>query len=174
MEELTLELEAGKEYPIRLDYAANHPSQGFLLGARFRLGWVPPAGVYSPEVTEAAELAAKSDVAVVVVRTYEAEADDRPHMGLPSGQDDLIKAVLAANPRTVVVLMTGAPVDVTRWGQEPAALLQAWFPGQAQGEALARVLTGEVEPGGRLPLTIPASLADTPAADPRTYPGVDG
>jgi len=174
VEELTLELEAGKEYPIRLDYAANHPSQGFLLGARFRLGWVPPAGVYSPEVTEAAELAAKSDVAVVVVRTYEAEADDRPHMGLPSGQDDLIKAVLAANPRTVVVLMTGAPVDVTRWGQEPAALLQAWFPGQAQGEALARVLTGEVEPGGRLPLTIPASLADTPAADPRTYPGVDG
>lgn len=163
-----------QEYPIRLDYAANHPSQGFLLGARFRLGWVPPAGVYSPEVTEAAELAAKSDVAVVVVRTYEAEADDRPHMGLPSGQDDLIKAVLAANPRTVVVLMTGAPVDVTRWGQEPAALLQAWFPGQAQGEALARVLTGEVEPGGRLPLTIPASLADTPAADPRTYPGVDG
>lgn len=172
--ELTLELEAGKEYPIRLDYAANHPSQGFLLGARFRLGWVPPAGVFSPEVTEAAELAAASDLAVVIVRTYEAEADDRPHMGLPSGQDDLIKAVLAANPRTVVVLMTGAPVDVTRWGQEPAALLQAWFPGQAQGEALARVLTGEVEPGGRLPLTIPASLADTPAADPRTYPGVDG
>ncbi|MFT4165639.1 MAG: glycoside hydrolase family 3 C-terminal domain-containing protein, partial [Microlunatus sp.] len=174
VDELTVELEAGKEYPIRLDYAANHPSQGFLLGARIRLGWVPPAGVYSPEVIEAAELAAASDLAVVVVRTYEAEADDRPHLGLPSGQDDLIKAVLAANPRTVVVLMTGAPVDVTRWGGRPAALLQAWFPGQAQGEALARVLTGQVEPGGRLPLTIPLSLEDTPAADPRSYPGVDG
>ncbi|GAB6856094.1 glycoside hydrolase family 3 C-terminal domain-containing protein [Microbacterium xylanilyticum] len=95
-------------------------------------------------------------------------------MQLPSGQNDLIRAVLAANPRTIVVLMTGAPVDVTGWGAEPAALLQAWYPGQAQGDALARVLTGAAEPGGRLPLTLPVELAQTPARDARTYPGVDG
>lgn len=82
--------------------------------------------------------------------------------------------MIAANPRTAVVLMAGAPIDVTRWGGEPAALLQAWFPGQAQGDALARVLTGATEPSGRLPLTLPLSLDQTPAARARTYPGVDG
>ncbi|HMQ36804.1 MAG TPA: glycoside hydrolase family 3 C-terminal domain-containing protein [Micropruina sp.] len=167
-------LEAGRAYDLRFDYAANTPAQGFLIGARVRLAWTPPAGVFAPEFEEAATLARESDVAVVAVRTYEAEADDRPHLGLPCGQDDMIRAVLASGTPTVVVLMTGSPVDVTRWGAEPAALLQAWFPGQAQGDALARVLTGAVEPSGRLPLTIPASLGDTPAADPATYPGVDG
>lgn len=167
-------LVAGAPYRFRFDYAADDPSQGFLLGARVRLGWVPPAGVVSPDVVDAAALAARSDAAVIVVRSYEAESEDRPSLELPSGQDELVRAVLAANPRTAVVLMTGAPVDVTGWGAEPAALLQAWFPGQAQGDALARVLTGAAEPGGRLPLTMPRSLAQTPAADPSAYPGVDG
>lgn len=167
-------LEAGVAYDVLFEYAADDPAQGFLIGSRLRLGWTPPAGVFAPEVDQAATLARGSDVAVVVARTYEAEADDRPHLGLPSGQDDMIRAVLATGTPTVVVLMTGSPIDVTRWGGEPAALLQAWFPGQSQGDALARVLTGAVEPGGRLPLTIPASLADTPAAQPDTYPGVDG
>ncbi|MFT4157382.1 MAG: glycoside hydrolase family 3 C-terminal domain-containing protein [Microbacterium sp.] len=174
VDEVTVRLRAGREYRLRFDYQANHPSQGFLLGAKLRLGWVPPVGVFAPAVAHAAEVAAASDVAIVVVRSYEAEADDRPGLNLPAGQDDLIRAVIAANPRTVVVLMTGAPVDVTRWGGEPAALLQAWFPGQAQGDALARVLTGDVEPSGRLPLTLPLSLDQTPAAQVRTYPGVDG
>ncbi|WP_164234078.1 beta-glucosidase [Microbacterium hydrocarbonoxydans] len=174
IDEVTVRLQAGRAYRLRLEYQANHPSQGFLLGAKLRLGWVPPAGVFAPDVAHAAEVAAASDVAVVVVRTYEAEADDRPGFNLPAGQDDLIRAVIAANPRTVVVLMTGAPVDVTRWGGDPAALLQAWYPGQAQGDALARVLTGAAEPGGRLPLTLPLSLDQTPAAQTRTYPGVGG
>ncbi|HMR13236.1 MAG TPA: glycoside hydrolase family 3 C-terminal domain-containing protein, partial [Arachnia sp.] len=171
---ISLTLEAGHAYEFRFDYAADDPSQGFLIGPRVRLGWVPPEGVFAPEVEEAAAIASGADVAVVVVRTYEAEADDRPHMGLPSGQDAMVKAVLATGTPTVLVLMTGSPVDTTKWGGQPAALLQAWFPGQAQGDALARVLTGAAEPGGRLPLTIPASIDDTPAADPRTYPGVDG
>lgn len=174
VDEVTVRLQAGREYRLRLEYQADHPSQGFLLGAKLRLGWVPPVGVFAPAVAHAAEVAAASDVAVVVVRSYEAEADDRPGLNLPGGQDDLIRAVIAANPRTAVVLMTGAPIDVTRWGGEPAALLQAWFPGQAQGDALARVLTGAVEPAGRLPLTLPLSLDQTPAAQARTYPGVDG
>jgi beta-glucosidase len=171
---IALDLEAGRGYRLQLDYAADDPSQGFLQGAKIRLGWVPPAGVVSPDVVAAAELAASADVAIVIARTYEAEADDRPHLQLPSGQNDLIRAVLAANPRTLVVLMSGAPVDVTGWGGRPAALLQAWFPGQTQGAALARVITGQAEPGGRLPLTFPLSLAQTPAADPQRYPGVDG
>ncbi len=174
LDEIVLKLEAGKSYDLVFEYVADDPSQGFLLGSRLRLGWTPPEGVFAPEVEEAADLARNADVAVVIVRSYEAEADDRPHMGLPSGQDDMIKAVLATGTPTVLVLMTGSPVDTTRWGGQPAALVQAWFPGQAQGDALARVLTGAAEPGGRLPLSIPLSLDDTPAANARTYPGVDG
>ena len=171
---ITLTLEGGHAYDLRFDYAADDPGQGFLVGPRVRLGWVPPEGVFAPEVEEAAELASGADVAVIVARSYEAEGDDRPHMTLPSGQQAVVKAVLATGTPTIVVLMTGSPIDTVNWGGQPAALLQAWFPGQAQGDALARVLTGAAEPGGRLPLTIPASIDDTPAADPRTYPGVDG
>lgn len=174
MYDVAVRLVAGKRYGFRFSYQANDPIQGNLIGARVRLGWVPPVGVVSPSATAAAELAAASDAAVVIVRTYEAESDDRPSMHLPSGQDELIRTVLAANPRTIVVLMSGAPVDMNAWGREPNAVLQAWFPGQAQGDALARVLTGQVEPGGRLPITFPRDLAQTPAADPHTYPGVDG
>ncbi|MFT4307587.1 MAG: glycoside hydrolase family 3 C-terminal domain-containing protein [Microbacterium sp.] len=174
LDEIVLTLEAGTAYDIVFEYAADAPSQGQLIGARVRLGWTPPAGVVAPEAEEAAALARSADVAVVVARTYEAEADDRPHMRLPGGQDDMIRAVLATGTPVVLVLMTGSPVETTGWGGQPAALLQAWFPGQAQGDALARVLTGEAEPAGRLPLTIPVSLGDTLAADPRTYPGVDG
>ncbi|MFT4215265.1 MAG: glycoside hydrolase family 3 C-terminal domain-containing protein [Microbacterium sp.] len=171
---ITVELVAGEVYDVVFEYAADDPAQGFLLGARLRLGWTPPAGVFAPEAEEAAALARTSDVAIVVVRSYEAEADDRPHMGLPNGQDDLIRAVIATGTPTVLVLMTGSPVTQTNWGGQPNAVLQAWFPGQAQGDALARVLTGASEPGGRLPFTIPMSLSDTPAAHPADYPGVDG
>jgi beta-glucosidase len=70
--------------------------------------------------------------------------------------------------------MTGAPVDLSGWIDGPAAVLHAWYPGQAQGEALARVLFGDTEPGGRLPLSFPRDLAHTPVTDPRHYPGVGG
>jgi beta-glucosidase len=167
-------LVAGTPYRVRMDYAAVSPEQGFLTGAQVRLGWRPPAGVVAPSVISAAALAAAADVAVVVVRDYESEHADRPHLHLPNGQDDLVRAVVAANPRTVVVVMTGAPVDMTSWIDGTAAVLQAWYPGQAQGEALARVLFGDAEPGGRLPLTFPRDLAHTPVTDPRHYPGTGG
>jgi len=167
-------LVAGTRYRLRMDYAAVSPEQGFLTGAQVRLGWRPPVGVVSPSVASAAELAAGADLAVVVVRDYESEQADRPHLHLPNGQDDLVRAVVAANPRTVVVVMTGAPVDMSGWIDGAAAVLQAWYPGQAQGEALARVLFGDTEPGGRLPLTFPHDLAHTPVTDPRHYPGTDG
>lgn len=172
--DVSVPLVAGTRYRLRMDYAASSPEQGFLTGAQVRLGWRPPAGVVSPSVASAAALAATADVAVVVVRDYESEQADRPHLHLPNGQDDLARAVVAANPRTVVVVMTGAPVDMTGWIDGAAAVLQAWYPGQAQGEALARVLFGDTEPGGRLPLTFPKDLARTPVTDPRHYPGTGG
>jgi len=174
MHDVEVPLAAGKRYRLRMDYAAASPEQGFLTGAQVRLGWRPPAGVVSPSVASAAALAASAEVAVVVVRDYESEQADRPHLHLPNGQDDLVRAVVAANPRTVVVVMTGAPVDMSGWIDGAAAVLQAWYPGQAQGEALARVLFGDVDPGGRLPLTFPRDLAHTPVRDPRHYPGIGG
>jgi len=174
MHDVAVPLVAGTRYRMRMDYAAASPEQGFLTGAQVRLGWRPPVGVVSPSVAAAATLAAGADLAVVVVRDYESEQADRPHLHLPNGQDDLVRAVVAANPRTVVVVMTGAPVDMSAWIDEAAAVLHAWYPGQAQGEALARVLFGDAEPGGRLPLTFPRDLAHTPVTDPRHYPGTDG
>ncbi|MFT3797412.1 glycoside hydrolase family 3 protein [Microbacterium sp.] len=176
LDEIVFTLEAGAPYDVVFEYATDHPAfeDNWLLGAKVRLGWNPPAGVHSPDVEAATALAREADVAIIAARSYEAEGDDRPHMGLPSGQNDLIASVLASGTPTVVVLMTGSPIDTTVWGGQPNAILQAWFPGQAQGGALANVLTGVVEPGGRLPLTVPASLADTPVASARTYPGVDG
>lgn len=172
--EYEIELVAGQRYQIRLDYSANDPAQGFLIGARIRLGWTPPPGVISTDVTDAAQLAASCDAAVVVVRNYETEATDRADLRLPNGQVGLIQAVTAANPRTIVVVMTGSPSDFTGWGDNASAIIQAWYPGQAQGDALARLLTGEIGPQGRLPLTLPADLAQTPVANKEQYPGVDG
>src|SRR6476469_8731380 len=92
-------------------------------------------------------------------------------MDLPGYQDELIRRVAAANPRTVVVSNAGSPVSMP-WLDEVAAVLQVWFPGEALGDAVADVLLGDEEPGGRLPVTIPRALADTPAFD--HHPGRDG
>ena len=92
---------------------------------------------------------------------WETEGRDRRTMGLPGTQDALVRAVAAANPRTVVVVNAGAAVDLP-WADDVAAVLVAWFPGMAAGEALARVLVGDDEPGGRLPITVPVSVEDAP------------
>jgi beta-glucosidase len=82
-------------------------------------------------------------------------------MSLPWGQDAVIEAVAAANPRTIVVLETGNPVDMP-WHDDVAAILTAWYPGQAGAQAIAEVLTGEINPSGRLPLTFPRDIGQTP------------
>ena len=92
-------------------------------------------------------------------------------MALPGDQDDLVRAVAAANPRTVVVVNAGSPVPMP-WLDDVPAVLQVWFPGQEIGDALADVLTGAAEPGGRLPVTFPRRIEDTPAF--AHYPGTDG
>lgn len=121
----------------------------------------------------AASLAARSQVAVVFARDTEAEGTDRKNLTLDDGADALIAAVAAANPRTIVVLETGGPVTMPWIGRVPA-VLEAWYPGESAGKAIARLLFGDVNPSGRLPVTFPASEADLPTAgSANQWPGVN-
>ena len=169
----TVQLAAGAAYDVVVEYAADAPGHWIFGEAMLRLGWQPPAGVVSPSITHAAALAARSDAAVVVVRTYETEEMDRPDLELPNEQGVLIRAVAAANPNTVVVLMNAGPVDVCEWEAAAPALVEAWFAGQEQGSAVARVLFGDVNPQGKLPLTFPRHENATPVATAAQYPGVE-
>jgi beta-glucosidase len=110
---------------------------------------------------EAALLARRSDVAIVFGIRVEGEGYDSADLSLPWGQDAVIAAVASVNPNTIVVLETGNPVAMP-WRDRVKAILQAWYPGQAGGQAIAEVLTGAVNPSGRLPITFPESLAQTP------------
>ncbi len=111
-----------------------------------------------PAATAAA--AAKADLVIVFATQWATEGSD-VSLTLPDGQDALITAVATANPKTVVVLETGGPV-LTPWIDKPAAVLEAWYPGSRGGEAIARVLFGEVNPSGRLPVSFPTSEAQLP------------
>jgi beta-glucosidase len=162
----TVELTAGRSYVLEVEYG--RPPTASLAG--IRVGVEPPLG--EDPIAAAAELAAGVDVAVVVVGTdsdWETEGIDRSTMALPGDQDALVRAVAAANPRTVVVVNAGAAVDMP-WADDVAAVLVAWFPGMAWGEALARVLVGDDEPGGRLPFTVPVDLGDAPCDISRPDP----
>ncbi|RNB50038.1 beta-glucosidase [Agromyces tardus] len=110
---------------------------------------------------EAALLAARADVAIVFAIRPEGESYDLADLSLPWGQGELIERVAAANANTIVVLETGNAVDMP-WRDRVRAIVEAWYPGQAGGRAIAEVLTGAVEPSGRLPITFPASLDQTP------------
>jgi beta-glucosidase len=122
---------------------------------------------------QAAQRAAAADVAVVVVGDQESEGGDRASLSLPDGQDQLIAAVAAANPHTVVVVDSGAPV-LMPWIDKVPAVLEAWYPGEEDGNALAAVLFGDVNPSGKLPVTFPRSANDVPARGAQQYPGVNG
>ncbi|MCO1578010.1 glycoside hydrolase family 3 C-terminal domain-containing protein [Crossiella sp. SN42] len=126
------------------------------------------------ELAEAVRQAEAAEVAVVVVGTnadLESESHDRTTLALPPGQDELIHRVAAANPRTVVVVNAGSPV-LMPWAEEVAAVLYAWFPGQEAGHALADVLYGRAEPGGRLPTTFPRTAEQAPVLDTTPADGV--
>jgi beta-glucosidase len=110
---------------------------------------------------EAALLAARSDLVIAFGIRSEGESFDLPDLSLPWGQDALIDALAEANPNTVVVLETGNPVSMP-WRDKVRAIVQAWYPGQAGGQAIAEVVTGAVNPSGRLPITFPADLSQTP------------
>lgn len=110
---------------------------------------------------ESALLARRSDLAIVLGIRVEGEGFDLPDLSLPWGQDAVIEAVAAANPNTIVVLETGNAVAMP-WRDDVRAIIQAWYPGQAGGQAIAEILTGRVNPSGRLPVTFPAGLHHTP------------
>jgi beta-glucosidase len=121
----------------------------------------------------AAALARTADVAVVMVGDAETEGHDRPDLALTGNQDALVSAVAAANPHTVVVVKSGGPV-LMPWADQVPAIVEAWYPGEEDGNAVAAVLFGDVDPGGRLPVTFPRADTDVPAHTAAQYPGVDG
>jgi beta-glucosidase len=124
----------------------------------------PHANVqYDPgtDTSAAAALAKKADVAIVFAYQWESEGMDLDSLSLPDHQDDLIAKVAAANPHTIVVLETGSPVTMP-WAEHVSGILEAWYAGSRGADALARVLFGEVNPSGKLPLTFPRSEADLP------------
>jgi beta-glucosidase len=129
------------------------------------------------DAARAATVAKAADVAIVFAADYQSEGADRSCLTLEcpmvhGDQDGLIERVARAQPNTVVVLETGGPV-LTPWRDRVAALVEAWYPGQEGGPAIARVLFGDADPGGRLPVTFPKSESDLPTAgDPASYPGV--
>jgi len=120
------------------------------------------------ELRKAAETAKKADVAIVYVGTtldIEAEGRDREALGLPGNQEELVKAVLAANPRTVVVLLNAGPLTIPWIKEHAPAIIEAWWAGEEGGNAIADVLFGDVNPAGRLPYTVYASEGQVPPQD---------
>lgn len=127
-------------------------------------------------INAAAALAKTTDVAILCIggnREYESEAHDRKTLALPFGEQKLIDAVSAANPNTIIVMMAGAPYDLNEIKQSAHTIVWAWYNGCEQGDALADVLKGVVNPSGKLPFTFPVKLQDSPAIALDTYPGVN-
>lgn len=149
-----VKLEAGKEYDIKVEY---YEHTGFAVA---QLGWdygeELPAGI-----NEAAEAAKNADVAVVFVGVIEGEGNDRASIDLPGFQEHLIEAVYKTGTPTVVVIIGGSPVTGD-WLMKVPAVLMAWYPGQEGGTAIAEVLFGEVNPGGKLPVTWPRYVGQLP------------
>jgi beta-glucosidase len=160
----TVTLPAGTA-TIEVDYADTIP-----LGSDgVTLGWQPPANL----LAEAVAAAKKASVAVVFASNYETEGADLATIDLPASENQLISAVAAANPNTVVVLNTGSAVTMP-WLDQVKGVIEAWYAGQNDGDAIAAVLFGDVNPSGKLPVTFPQSLAQVPASTAAQWPGVDG
>lgn len=145
-----------KGFPGPIVYLPNAP----LAGLMARLPQTPFMYVDGFDTAEAAKEAAQADIVLVFATQWSAEDMDHT-MNLDGNQDELIRIVAAANPNTVVVLETGNPV-LMPWADQVAGIVEAWFPGSGGGDAIARVLTGEVDASGRLPATFPASIDQLP------------
>jgi beta-glucosidase len=167
-------LQAGLIYAVAVEFRAK-PGANLDFSA-LRAGIGLPLG--PDAITEAAEIAASADTVILCLGRsgeWDTEGSDLVDIRLPGQQDALAAAVLAANPRTVIVLQSGGPVEMP-WIGQASAVLQSWYPGQEAGYAIADVVFGDLEPGGRLPQTFPVRLEDNPtfSQDPEIYPGLDG
>ncbi len=161
--EVGLDAGVGVEVAVEYDTLGADGLFAFRVGCR----WMAPADL----IERAVAVCAGADAVVVVVGTsneWESEGFDRQSLALPVDQDDLVRRVAAANERTVVVVNAGAPVAMP-WVDSVGAVLQVWFGGQEMASAVADVLVGDDEPGGRLPVSLPVRLEDTPAYP--TFPG---
>ncbi|QWF83352.1 beta-glucosidase family protein [Amycolatopsis sp. CA-230715] len=169
------ELTAGEPVDVRLSYSLPDAARGGnFTWISFSLRHSSPAVDADELIARAVAAAAGAEVAVVVVATtdeVESEGFDRTSLALPGRQDELVARVAEANPRTIVVVNSGSPVEMP-WASEVDAVLLTWFPGQSGGAALADVLSGAAEPGGRLPTTWPARTADAPVLDVTPVDGV--
>jgi beta-glucosidase len=160
-------LVAGRSYGLVVEFRSGQRST-----ARFQLMAARP--VEAGAIERAVGAASNADAVVVVVGSnprWETEGRDRPDLGLVGEQDRLVRQVAAANPNTVVVVNAGSPVEMP-WADDVRAVVMLWYPGEEGAPALARVLTGAVEPGGRLPITFPRRLEDS--ATHGWYPGSEG
>jgi beta-glucosidase len=162
----TIALTAGEPHTLEVEFVPPRGLGGLEIGCR------PPA---PPDLMDrAVALARRADAVVCVVGTdndWETEGHDRESMALPPPQDELVRAIAAVNPSVVVVVNAASPIEMP-WADDVAAILQAWFPGEEWGNALADVLSGDISPSGKLPTTIPVRLEDTPAFT--NYPGERG
>jgi beta-glucosidase len=158
-------LEAGRKYALRVEIFV--PGTG----GQAIFGWIPPVKIQSKvnkeRIQKAVDLARKSDVAVVCVgwgKMFETEGYDKEEgITLPGFQEDLINAVTAANPNTVVVINSGTPVFMSHWESKVKGLIMAYYPGHEGGNALASILFGDVNPSGKLPFTFIADSTQAPA-----------
>jgi len=156
------DLVAGKSYDIKVEYYENGGE------AVIMLGWdLPVKKVQNTMLADAVKAAHSADVAIVFAGTsdaYESEGFDRiGGLNLPGNQNELIKAIVEANPRTIVVLNTGTPVITSTWLGKVPALLEAFFPGQEGGNAIAEILFGKHNPSGKLPFSFISGYNQTPA-----------
>ncbi len=157
---IALPMEAGRPYAVTFEVVTG-PSWG---GQTIGLGAIAAADIVDPD---AVKMAAASNAAVVCIGYdpgSEHEGADRSFQ-LPVGQDDLVEAIRAANPKTIVVLTAGGSADVSRWIARVPAFFQAWYPGQEGGRAFARLLFGDADPSGRLPISFERRWADNPVHD---------
>ena len=172
--DVVVDLAAGHTYDLAVDVWPRSSSSP-IMGAR--IGAAPPDT--GDEFERAVAAAAEADVAVVVVGSngeWESEGHDRPDLSLPGRQRELVEAVLEVNPRTVVVVNAGSPVEMP-WAERAAAVLMAWYPGEEGADALAEIIVGAAEPTGRLPVTFPVRVEDGPAGlgvEGERYPGFEG
>ncbi|MFN4210121.1 MAG: beta-glucosidase H [Devosia sp.] len=170
----TLDLESGRAHEVVIEFATKDFATLGL--AAFAAGISLPLG--NEAIAEAVLAARNADTAIVFVGRngeWDTEGSDLPSIDLPGRQNELVAAIANANPNTIVVLQTGGPVEMP-WIGSVAALIQAWYPGQEAGNAIADVLLGVAEPSGRLPQTFPVRWADNPAhsQDREVYPGQEG